>query len=55
MMSLIFIVSDRINLPSEMRQFPADELALQQIMGMPEGSFAVVHIPTPTLEGIVYI
>lgn len=55
MMSLIFTVSDRINLPSEMRQFPADELALQQIMGMPEGSFAVVHIPTPTLEGIVYI
>lgn len=40
-----------MTLPAEMHHLPEHELALQQIIGMPEGSFAVIHWPGTGREG----
>lgn len=44
-------LADRMTLPPEMHHVPENELALQQIIGMPEGSFAVIHLPGTGREG----
>lgn len=40
-----------MTLPPELHHVPENELALQQIIGMPEGSFAVIQWPGTGREG----